>query len=62
MSFAGREHVDQLTPENWRKSKGTRVMGPISITAMIEDAGESLFRGIYGDPNGFGTEVFFDSK
>jgi hypothetical protein len=31
------------------------------MPAWLEDAGESRYRGVYGDPNGFGTEVCFDS-
>jgi hypothetical protein len=61
MSLAGRDHVDQLTPENWSESKRTRIMGRISMSAWLEDAGDGRYRGVYGDPNGFGTEVFFDS-
>ena len=32
------------------------------MSAWLEDAGDGRYRGIYGDPNGFGTEVFFDSQ
>ncbi len=61
MSFASREHVDKLTPDNWSQSTRRRRMGRIEMSAWLEDAGESRYRGVYGDPNGFGTEVFFDS-
>jgi hypothetical protein len=36
-------------------------MGRIWMSAWLEDAGDGRYRGVYGDPNGFGTEVFFDS-
>jgi hypothetical protein len=36
-------------------------MSRISMSAWLEDAGDGRRRGVYGDPSGFDTEVFFDS-
>jgi hypothetical protein len=35
-------------------------MGRIWMSARIEATEDGRYRGVYGDPNGFGTEVFFD--
>ena len=48
----------------WYPRSGSCAVGVtpgLGMPAWLEDAGESRYRGVYGDPNGFGTEVCFDS-
>ena len=55
-----RQHVDRLTVENWRESSRTRVSCGLWMGVRIEEAGDGSYRGIYGNPDGLGTEAHFD--
>jgi hypothetical protein len=55
-----RQHVDRLTVENWRDSSRSRVSCGIWMAARIEENEDGSYRGIYGNPEGFGTEAHFD--